>query len=58
MWPDLIIIGGGVSRRFDRFAKVLDCAAEVVPAALGNDAGIVAALVAGSRLDLDGSPPG
>jgi len=59
VWPDLIIIGGGVSRRFDRFAKVLDVRAEVVPAALGNDAGIVgAALVAGGRLDPDGSPPG
>ena len=47
--PDLIIIGGGISRKADRFLPLLTgLRATVVPAALQNDAGIVgAALAAG-----------
>ncbi len=47
--PDLIIIGGGISRKADKFLPLLtDLRATVVPAALHNDAGIVgAALAAG-----------
>jgi polyphosphate glucokinase len=47
--PDLIIIGGGISRKADRFLPFLTgLRATVVPAALQNDAGIVgAALAAG-----------
>lgn len=45
--PDRFVIGGGVSRKFDKFAGRLDVRAEVVPAELRNQAGIVgAALVA------------
>ena len=46
--PDLIIIGGGVSRKSDKFLPLLTgLRAKVVPAGLQNDAGIVgAALVA------------
>ena len=45
--PDRFVIGGGVSRKFDKFAAYLDVRAEVVPAELRNQAGIVgAALVA------------
>lgn len=48
--PDRFVIGGGVSKRFDRFAPQLDVRAEVVPAELRNQAGIVgAALVAAGR---------
>jgi polyphosphate glucokinase len=43
MWPDLIIIGGGVSTDFDRFGPRLARRARVVPAQLGNDAGIIGA---------------
>jgi polyphosphate glucokinase len=43
LWPDLIIIGGGVSRRADKFFPYLDTRAELVPAALQNEAGIVGA---------------
>ena len=44
MWPDLIIIGGGVSKKADKFLPLLDVrAAEVVPAKLQNEAGIVGA---------------
>jgi polyphosphate glucokinase len=47
--PDLIIIGGGISRKADKFLPLLtDLRATVVPATLHNDAGIVgAALAAG-----------
>ena len=47
--PDLIIIGGGISRKADKFLPLLtSLRATVVPAAMHNDAGIVgAALSAG-----------
>lgn len=41
--PDLFIIGGGVSEKADRFLPLLTVTAEVVPAAMGNDAGIAGA---------------
>jgi polyphosphate glucokinase len=45
--PDLIIIGGGVSRKSDKFMPLLaGLRAKVVPAALHNDAGIVGAAMA------------
>lgn len=44
--PDLIIVGGGISRDADRFLPLLTVRAEVVPAAMENDAGIVGATVA------------
>ncbi len=45
-WPDLFIIGGGVSRKHAKFLPRLSVAARVVPARLGNDAGIVGAALA------------
>jgi len=44
--PDLIIIGGGISRKSDKFLPKLTLKARVVPAALQNDAGIVGAAMA------------
>jgi polyphosphate glucokinase len=44
--PDLIILGGGVSKKFDRFIPYLALQAEVVPAQLLNEAGIVGAALA------------
>lgn len=45
--PQLFILGGGVSKKADKFLHLLATDAEVVPAALRNDAGIIgAALVA------------
>ena len=44
--PDLIIIGGGISRKSDKFLPKLTLRAKVVPAALHNDAGIVGAAMA------------
>jgi polyphosphate glucokinase len=48
VWPDLFIVGGGVSRKSDKFLPLLEkLRARVVPATMLNDAGIVgAALVA------------
>lgn len=48
--PDLIIVGGGVSRRFDDFAHGLTTNCEVVPAKLRNEAGIVGAAMAAAAL--------
>jgi polyphosphate glucokinase len=42
-WPQLFIIGGGVSKRADKFIPRLTVRAEVIPAKLLNDAGIVGA---------------
>ena len=44
--PDLFIIGGGISRKSDKFLPRLTLHAPVVPAALHNDAGIVGAAMA------------
>jgi polyphosphate glucokinase len=47
--PDLFIVGGGVSKRHDRFLPQLTTHAEVVPATLLNEAGIVGAAIAAHR---------
>ncbi|MFI8288906.1 polyphosphate--glucose phosphotransferase [Streptomyces sp. NPDC085614] len=45
--PELFIIGGGVSRKADKFLPLLeDLKAEIVPAELENNAGIVGAAMA------------
>jgi polyphosphate glucokinase len=44
--PDTIIIGGGVSRDHEEFIPRLRSSAEIIPAALLNEAGIVGAAVA------------
>ncbi len=50
IWPDLIIIGGGVSDKSDKFLPRIDLRTEIVPAVLENEAGIVgAAMVAAER---------
>ncbi len=47
--PDLFILGGGASKRFDRFAPYLTVRAEVVPAQLLNDAGMIGAAMAAQQ---------
>lgn len=50
LWPDLIVVGGGVSKRASRWLPHLRTRAPVVPAALLNEAGIIgAALLAAER---------
>jgi len=41
--PELIIIGGGVSRKHEKFFQYLDINAEFLPAELRNQAGIIGA---------------
>ncbi len=48
--PDLLIIGGGVSKRYDKFLHYLKSNAKIVPARLFNDAGIVGAAFAARTL--------
>ncbi|MFL7890614.1 MAG: polyphosphate--glucose phosphotransferase [Anaerolineales bacterium] len=45
IWPDLIILGGGVSKKFQMYKPYLTVKAEVVPAQMRNEAGIVGAAV-------------
>jgi len=52
--PDLIILGGGASKKQDRFIPLLSVKARVLPAELLNEAGIIgAALAAGTYLEGD-----
>lgn len=44
--PRTIVFGGGISKRFDEFAHFFETRAEVVPATLRNNAGIVGAAMA------------
>jgi len=46
LWPDLFILGGGVSKKHESFIPHLTVQAEVVPAQLLNNAGIVGAALA------------
>lgn len=48
--PDLFIIGGGISKRFDRFIEYIEVNAEVVPAKYFNDSGIVGAAMAAANV--------
>ena len=43
LWPDLIVVGGGVSKDADKFLPLIKINAEMVPAQLRNTAGIVGA---------------
>ncbi|WP_343390264.1 hypothetical protein [Candidatus Amarobacter glycogenicus] len=44
--PNLIIIGGGVSKKHQKFLKYINLRADIVPAQLRNEAGIVGAAMA------------
>jgi polyphosphate glucokinase len=47
-WPDLIIVGGGISKKSEKFLPRLTLSCEIVPAQLLNEAGIVGAALAHS----------
>jgi polyphosphate glucokinase len=47
VWPDLIILGGGVSKKHKKFTPHLTVQAEVVIAESFNEAGIIGAALAG-----------
>jgi polyphosphate glucokinase len=48
--PDLIILGGGVSKKHNRFLPYVSINTEVVPAHLLNEAGIIGAALAAQRM--------
>jgi polyphosphate glucokinase len=50
IWPDLIILGGGVSKKAEKFIPLLTVQTEVVPAQMLNEAGIVGAAMAAINL--------
>ncbi len=45
-YPDLVIIGGGISKKFSKYEKYFTVNTEVVPAQLLNQAGIIGAALA------------
>lgn len=44
-WPDLIILGGGVSKKHEQFMQYITVQAEILPAQMLNEAGIIGAAV-------------
>lgn len=46
--PDLMILGGGVIKKQEQFIPLLSINTRIIPAELGNDAGIVGAALAAS----------
>ena len=45
-WPDLFIIGGGISKESEKFVPLLTVETPIIPAQLLNEAGIVGAALA------------
>lgn len=46
IWPDLFIIGGGVSKKYEKYSHQFQLETAVKPAALRNHAGIIGAALA------------
>jgi polyphosphate glucokinase len=47
LWPDLIVIGGGISKKSEKFLPHLTARTKIVPAQMLNEAGIAGAALAG-----------
>jgi polyphosphate glucokinase len=50
--PDLFVVGGGVSKKADKFLPLLNLRTPIVPAGLLNDGGIIGAAL----LAVEGAP--
>ena len=50
LWPDVFIIGGGVTENWEHFGPLLRSRAEIVPAHFRNDAGMIGAAMAAADL--------
>jgi polyphosphate glucokinase len=48
-WPDLFILGGAVSERFDDFAPLLRSDARILPARFAGQAGVIGAALAAAE---------
>lgn len=58
LWPDRIIIGGGISKKSEKFIPRLTARTEIVPAQMFNEAGIAGAALAGvSETSVSTRPP-
>jgi polyphosphate glucokinase len=57
LWPDLIIIGGGISKKHDKFLPLLCLDTRIVPARLRNQAGIIGAALAAAKAPSPQSEP-
>jgi polyphosphate glucokinase len=49
-WPELIIIGGGISKKPEKFMPFIDVETRIEMATLRNDAGIIGAALAAKQL--------
>jgi polyphosphate glucokinase len=57
LWPELFVVGGGVSRKADKFLPMLELRTPIVPAALRNGAGIVGAALLAAEAAPSGVAP-
>nr|WP_305095198.1 ROK family protein [Prescottella sp. R16] len=57
LWPDLFVVGGGISRKHDKWIPRLENRTPVVPAALLNTAGIVGAAMVSANPQEKGIAP-
>lgn len=48
LWPDLILFGGGISKRADEFLPHIELRTDITPATLRNEAGIIGAALLAS----------
>jgi polyphosphate glucokinase len=58
LWPELIVIGGGVSAKHRKFFKYVKPRVRMVPAEFLNEAGIVGAALWAERERKAGKSPG
>ncbi len=56
-WPDLFVVGGGVSKKSSKFLPLLDLRTPIVPAELLNDAGIIGAAILAAESPDTPTPP-
>ena len=47
--PDLIVVGGGISRKAEKFLPMIDIRADIVAAQLENQAGIAGVAMAAEQ---------
>jgi polyphosphate glucokinase len=50
LWPDVFVVGGGVTENWEHFGPLLKSRAEIVPAHFRNDAGMIGAAMAAASL--------
>jgi polyphosphate glucokinase len=53
LWPDLIILGGGVSNEYETFGRLLTARAAIAPARFLNTSGVIGAALAGAEAEAD-----